>query len=1521
MLGLVTQSYMIMKTKSLSRCLLAASLTCAFAVAVTPARANDWSNPGTGYWNDPANWNGGVPDNAGGWAIGNIGNGGTAIISNTVPNVSEAWAGNSGVAGNITVASGGTLTVNNWLVVGRTGGGGNTPLSTLVVGSGGVVNKNGDGFIVGDGTLCKGQVLVTGNGIVNVTGGWNGIGNGDGEGWLTLQDNAVYNIAGIDWNIGDYGSAHGHAYIKDNATLNVSRFFVGKTGTTAGALWQTGGAVVGAAGGNEWCLGGDNNTSPDSFGYYGLAGGTLLNPNNFHIGRFGKGVIYQTGGSASLSGWTAIGRFSGANGVVWVSSGTFAHTGLGTHLIVGEQGRGEFTLSGAGVLDCASTLVVGHGYTGGDGTGFCNFNGGTASLPGLERWGTGTGYVNFNGGTVKAKLNAPNFLVGMTEARIYPGNAIFDTDGKDITIAQPLLGTMGSGVLSIPVVDGGAGYMAPPIVQLGGDGQNATAVAQLDPVTGQVTSIVVTCPGINYSFATVTLLGGGPATVATAGAPVIGAVASGGVVKNGAGTLTLTGGNSYTGANAVNAGKLIITSDSYNVGACVVGNGAGFGVRPTFGGAQLSVASLALATSTAASLDFDLGAFGNPTFAPLDVTGTLALNGTISVNVASTIPTVGPALLLHYGARTGTGSFVLGTLPPGVQGTLVHDTAAHTLTLNITSVGLPRWAGEAGGQWDINVTTNWIEQSTGLPTYFKDGAPALFNDEALGTTTVNLVASVNPAGVTVNNSTLSYTFGGTGKITGTNGLTKQGTASLTVANANDYTGATVVSGGTLAVTSLANGGVASPIGKSTAAAANLILSGGTLAYSGPAVAIDRGYFVQSGLGAIDAQNDLTLSGNLAASAGGGFQKKGPARLKYSAPGTNELSGGGFPGYNVLEGTALFDGSAGTQVNHAAGEFWVGGSPLTSAALVLSNTTLKVDSWFAVGRGNGALGNVASVTLYNSALSSVNSSLGYDAGIGGNLQSPVITLNGTSTFTNIGDMNLGESGGSSATIYLKDNSKWYNSWRVLVGYGSSTSTGAVTIADSASLTVNAWMSLTDQGGVGSLTMKNNSSLWVLWDLNVTDRGLGDGTLNLQDNAQISLGSYFVGKGVGSSGVVNQSGGTVLGRASGNETHIGFHGAGTYNLSGGSLQMENHWFIVGRWADGPGVLNVTGGTVNHNTPGKLFIVGEDGTGTLNLSGTGAVTTVGDRLIVGSNAGANGTVNLDGGSLQVRRVVGGAGSSTFNFNGGVLRAAPNAQADFMSNLGMANVLAGGAIIDTGAQNVGIAQALQGAGGLTKLGAGTLALMGANTYTGPTLVNAGTLAGTGSIAGSVTVGSTATLAPGTSIGTLTISGALTLAAGSTTYIELAKTNLTSDQVAGTSAVTYGGTLVLKNLGGQLAAGDTFTVFPSGTRTGSFASVLSDTPGQTLTWDISRLTVDGTVKVATATTLPVSLVPLVSGGNLNLSWPLNQLGWELQTQTNPLTIGVSNNWVTVPGSTLTNSVSFPIDSTKGAVFYRLVFP
>lgn len=1511
-----------MKTNSIKFLTTSAAIASLWMAAATGARATGWIGGTGGDWSLGANWAGGlVPDASAGRPVGEVTNG-TAVVSSVVPSVIEAWAGNGGIPGNIIVTNGGVLTVSNWLVLARTYNSSNTPLSTLTVSGTGVVQKGGDAFVIGDGNNGRGVLTLRDNGQIQIFGGYNQVGLGwgaYGEGWVYLQDNAVFNTPGFDINIADWGDARGHFYIKDNAALNASRFWIGRWDNTVGALWQTGGSVNGTGGApNEWCIGGEGSGSPNAFGFYSLAAGTLTCPFNFQVGRYGKGILYQSGGTNTQSGWCDTARFTGSQGITWISGGLFTHTSTGTRYMVGENGRGEVTVSGTGVLDTAEALMMANG------SAYLTLKGGTVQVPKIDKWG-GTAYINFDGGTLKAKRSDPAFIANvMTEARVFPGNAIFDSAGYDVVVAQPLLPPSGGGVLSAPIFDRGAGYSAPPIVQITGDGIGALALAQIDPAAGTLTNIIVVCPGHDYTTASVTLVGGAPTTPAAPDVPVIGTVSSGGVIKNGAGTLTLSGVNQYTGASVVNAGKLVVTTASLGGGAYSVADNAGLGVTVAAAGTQLNAASLALASSTAATLDFDLGAFGNPASAVLNVLGGLAVNGVVTINIADALPQVGSFPLIQYGSRTGVRGFVLGSIPLGVQAHLATN-SPNTVDLVITAVGLPRWDGQVGGIWDIGLTTNWTELSTGLPTYYKDGSAVLFDDAALGTTTVNLGTNVAPGSVRINNSNLVYTLIGTGKIGGTTGLTKQGTNTFTIANSagNDYTGPTVISAGTLAVTNLANGGQPSAIGAAPAAAANLVLAGGTLSYSGPAVAIDRGYSVEAANSTVDAQGSLALGGRITATPGAGFVKTGPATLAYRGVGSNELSGGAFPGFNVGAGTVVFDGTVGGQTNHSQNEFWVGAAPDIAASLVLSNTTLNIDSWLAVGRGNGSSGVSSTAAFNNSTVRSGSFSMGYDGGLSGNFATPVLTLNGTSTFTNNGDMNLGESGGSSATVFINNSATLYSGWRAFVGWHNN-ATGAVTIANSGLMAVNAWFSIGNEGGTGSMLVKDNGRLWILWDLNVTDVGLGDGSFTIQDNAYVEANNFYVAKGVGSTGLFTQKGGTIHSRPNSSEFQIGVHGVGTYNMSGGVVNSDGNWTSVGRYTDGTGVLNVSGGTFSHNDVSKILQVGEEGNGTLNLTSTGTVNAAGDRLQIASASNSVGVVNLSGGTLVTRRVAGANGNSTFNFNGGLLRAAPNAHANFMSGLTSANVNAGGAVIDTGANNIGILQPLLDGGtggGLTKLGTGGLALMGTNSYTGATIVSAGTLGGIGVIAGPVTVNSGAGLAPGTSIGTLTINNVLTLSPGSTTTMEINKTAATNDAVVGLTTVNYGGTLVLRNLAGKLAPGDTFTLFGATSRVGSFASIVSETPGQTVTWNTNQLAANGTVSVASAVPAPVTLTSVASGGTITLSWPTNQVGWQLQAQTNSLAVGIATNWAMVPGSDTTNQVVVPIDNTKGSVFFRLIFP
>ena len=99
-----------------------------------------------------------------------------------------------------------------------------------------------------------------------------------------------------------------------------------------------------------------------------------------------------------------------------------------------------------------------------------------------------------------------------------------------------------------------------------------------------------------------------------------------------------------------------------------------------------------------------------------------------------------------------------------------------------------------GLHWDTT-NQNW-NNGTG-PALYTDGSDVSFTDSNGGNYNVSIASVVHPNSTTVNNSNAGYIFSGSGGIGGPGGLTKLGTASLTLATSNTYTGATNVSGGTV----------------------------------------------------------------------------------------------------------------------------------------------------------------------------------------------------------------------------------------------------------------------------------------------------------------------------------------------------------------------------------------------------------------------------------------------------------------------------------------------------------------------------------------------------------------------------------------------------------------------------------------------------------------------------------------------------------------------------------------------------
>ena len=141
--------------------------------------------------------------------------------------------------------------------------------------------------------------------------------------------------------------------------------------------------------------------------------------------------------------------------------------------------------------------------------------------------------------------------------------------------------------------------------------------------------------------------------------------------------------------------------------------------------------------------------------------------------------------------------------------------------------------------------------------------------------------------------------------------------------------------------------------------------------------------------------------------------------------------------------------------------------------------------------------------------------------------------------------------------------------------------------------------------------------------------------------------------------------------------------------------------------------------------------DGTNTMDLHGTFIQTTggAGGQVQMGSNS-TLARLNLHPGSLLATDAIvlgglGNAGAATteVNIDGGTIRALEST-ATFMQGLTSVSVLAGGVVFDTDGKDITIAQSLQGSGGLTKNGGGTLTFSGINSCSGDSVVNAGVLA-----------------------------------------------------------------------------------------------------------------------------------------------------------------------------------------------------
>lgn len=1058
----------------------------------------------------------------------------------------------------------------------------------------------------------------------------------------------------------------------------------------------------------------------------------------------------------------------------------------------------------------------------------------------------------------------------------------------------------------------------------------------------------------------------------------------GAVVISGAGTLTLTASNTYAGNTTINAGTLQLlkpgsishsgtTTVNTNSELELNSNGATWAANLANTNISLNGGTLAL-TANSGIGQYITGA---------GVNNVPTASSFITVHAGSTGAPNATGLFLDNGL-IGSGTITVSSDTDGIAVVLRENTTRFSGTIivdgNPTTGSLASGlaVGNASGQPILTNTDLEIDGTMEMGNSYMGWANGTVNGLTLP------IGALNGAGMVIANmGTAGFTrglnIGGNGHdgiftgtiVDGNNdmlSLIKTGNGTQTLTGANGYSGTTTVSGGTLLV---GNPG-------SLASSPVSVQSGGTLggdgSLSGP-VTVQGGGTLTVGTNSNSAVDTLAIYNTLTFAAGSTnvmrISKDGGVAANDQVTGLNSVTyGGTLVLVNITsDNNTLALGDTFT-LYPSAGAYSAGFGnvivPALPAGLSWNLDNLTVDGSISIDNqvstplfspGGGGYAGAQSVTIScatvgatiyyttDGSTPTTNSSV-YSGPITVPVPTASMTIQAFAAETGV----LGSTV-ASATYSTVVTPTWVNpnggSWSDTSSWSNAVVANGVGItADFSTLTLpsDAYVTLNIPANVGALVFADQGNAF---NWNLTDGGVGPLTLDsgtnkpvitvVNTNTTISAGL------AGTNGFIKAGAGTLT--LSGPNTYTG---STTVNATVGGITFTT----------APSFTTFTGnGTVELNLGTAVGLAGTFGSGfrgQINITGAGTALSTGNSM--SSNLGdvdieTNASLNITSSTVQADELTGPGSVTTTalvnpvfatltlganNGNGGnALFSGPITS----GNNDWISIVKNG----TGAQE--LSGNLATGSGTVTVNAGTLTLSGTNTYTGTTVSNGtlmvngslaaggavtvagGTLAGGGTIGSPVTVQAGGTISPGTntnSIGTLTINSNLTLLGNLLMKVDKTQSP-SSDVVAVTGAITNLGTatVIVTNLnnGVPLAVGDTFYPFGGQTVVGGEAMVITPVPGTGLAWQ-NHLAVDGSIAVVSSVaTNPTDLTCTVSGGTLHLSWPANYLGWHLQEQTNLLSIGLSTNWVTIPGSDTITSTNIPINPAIPTVFYRMVYP
>ena len=996
------------------------------------------------------------------------------------------------------------------------------------------------------------------------------------------------------------------------------------------------------------------------------------------------------------------------------------------------------------------------------------------------------------------------------------------TGTGNLVVGGPGTGSAGAVMAFNPVFVGGASV---PVAYLGGNGADGRIVnfnignangnsqvagtALCDFTGGNVTVVAGTMQlgqggnaGANSQGTLNFNIGNVNVNNATIGNQEVSSGGTGVGIVNIGTNATLTVNNTLTLAAVTgtltpgSAGTINANGGAVAANAIIAGGGASAinlknGALTLSGKAGTVAAPISTLTASNSAISFALASVSSSNDIVVTSLTTSGTTNIVNITSAPAFPSypVQIPLIKYSGSIGGVGyNFGIGTLPPLYVGHLVNNSANSTIDLLLTAgSGTLTWTGSSSGNWDTS-TANWTSSG---PAVYADGDFVQFLNGA-NTSTVNLTTTLLPAGITVSNTSPAYTFNGSGSISGSSGLVKQGSGTLIVDNSgnNNFTGGVTISGGTLQV---GNNDVNGSLPSSS------VTDNGTLA------------FVRS--------DSPTVNNNI---SGSGSFTQGGAGSTLTLAGNNTFTG------NVLvtNGSKLVVGSSSALGGGSGSVIIASGSTLDinnnsqTKTIIASGT--GVDGLGAIYNSSGGFPSLASVTLAgNTSFNLANRIDLINATLSTSGNAYNLTLNGNTYFqwqnttvdAALGNINFASGtwglvgqnsfGNPASTLTLSVNSTLLYYGTSYVNKGVDFQNGLIQTAGgdnvmNGAMILEPGFDTINVGGGTSLTLSNilsgNGTLYMSG---------GSGSLVLAGNSPSYTGNVFVN---GGTVTLNGSiGGTVTSKI--NTTLAGSGSAsGLVDVSGAFLPGTAG--VAGTFSAQGGLTLESGAALTMDLAPNLTIGGGTNdlvavTGNLNVTGNNITInpltgTLADGSYIlftytGSLIGSFGTAatvaqsrygfTIDTSTAhQVKLVVTG-GPNVLAWNNGAnngqwdvassfnwtnltthvedqfftedivllddrILTAPNPMTNLV--IGSGQVVAPSVMTNNSSANYSISGAgkISGTANIVKLGSSTLTISNVNDFTGNFTIASGTVKLDG-----------ITSAAGAPNGTLTISNGATLA------------------------------------------------------------------------------------------------------------------------------------------------------------------